>query len=914
MKTDEATESALSEQPTAPYAEDIERVLASLGASRAGLSPQEAAVRRARFGPNLLPEVEPPGALTVFLRQFLNPIIYALLAATALSAATRHWADAGFILAVLLINAIIGAIQERHAERSASALRRMVRSRAVVVRDGESLEMDAAEVVPGDLVLLSAGGKTPADARLESSRGLQVDESVLTGESLPVEKRAELLLPSDTPVADRLNMAFAGTLITRGRARALVTATGLRTEVGRLAESLSSEEMAKPPLLLRMERFTRGIGAALAVVVAALFTVELMRGSPWQDVFMLAVALAVSAIPEGLPVAVTVALAIGMNRMARRNVIVRKLVAVEALGSCTVIASDKTGTLTMNALTVRRLAFPGQPFWEVTGEGWTPEGEVRAPAGSLAPEEAALLRRLSDIAVLCNEGFLGRHDDQWVHHGDTVDVSLLVMARKAGLTREEAQLRFPQRAEIPYEPDRGFAATLNQDDGRPRVFVKGALERVLAMCSRMATTDGEPSLDTLAIQGLADRLAQEGHRVLALADGRLDADPAEDFGEENLRGLTLVGLVGMIDPLRPEARDAVAASQSAGVQVRMITGDHPTTALAIAREAGLAGSADKCVTGRQIAEAEGAGAAGIDELTSSARVFARVDPQHKLKIVRSLQRQGHFVAVTGDGVNDAPALTAAHVGVAMGKRGTDVARESADLILTDDNFASIVAGIEEGRVAYRNIRKVIFLLISTGAAEVVLFLLALFSGLPLPLTAVQLLWLNLVTNGIQDVALAFEPGEGDEMKRPPRRPREPIFNRIMIERTLLSAFFIGGVAFLTYRRLLNLGWEVNDARHSLLLLMVLFENVHVFNCRSETLSAFRHSPLRNRLLLFGTAAAQLIHIASMHTPGLSGVLSVHPVAMGPWAQLLGVALSILLLMEAHKWFLNRRRQERVMRV
>ena len=431
--------------------------------------------------------------------------------------------------------------------------------------------------------------------------------------------------------------------------------------------------------------------------------------------------------------------------------------------------------------------------------------------------------------------------------------------------------------------------------------MKGALERLLPMCSRMATADGDQPLDQKLIHDAANRLAEEGHRVLALADGVPAENPGDDFEPRHLHDLTFVGLVGMIDPLRPEAREAVAASQSAGIQVRMITGDHPATALAIAREAGLTGRTEECVTGRQIVEVEGAGPDALDKLTASARVFARVEPQHKLKIVQSLQRQGHFVAVTGDGVNDAPALTAAQVGVAMGKRGTDVARESADLIITDDNFASIVAGVEEGRVAYRNIRKVIFLLISTGAAEVILFLLALFSGLPLPLTAVQLLWLNLVTNGIQDVALAFEPGEGDEMKHPPRRPKEPIFNRLMVERALLAAFVIGGVGFAVYRWLLASGWAVADVRNALLLLMVLFENVHVGNCRSETRSAFSLNPFRNPLLLFGTLAAQLIHIAAMHTPGLSAVLGVHGVSLLHWTQLLLIALSLLVVMEAQKW-------------
>jgi magnesium-transporting ATPase (P-type) len=652
---------------------------------------------------------------------------------------------------------------------------------------------------------------------------------------------------------------------------------------------------------------------AVLVMVAALLmaAVALTRGMPLSEIFLLAVALAVSAIPEGLPVALTVALAIGMRRMARRHVIVRRLVAVEALGSCTFIATDKTGTLTVNQLAVRRIVFPGCADCEVTGESMEPEGALLTSRGTPSPEEEALVERLCRAAVLANEGFLGHRDQGWTYHGDAVDVALLVMAHKSGIIQAETTNAFPEITTIPFESERLFSASLNAVGRAQYASVKGALERLLPMCDSMAALGQDVPLERQVVEDQAYALAAEGYRVLALAAGAVELGPEETFSESALRGLTLVGLVGMIDPLRVEAKLAVARCRKAGIEVAMVTGDHPATAFAIARELELVESPEQVITGRDMKQA--ASDADLDRLTRRARVYARVEPQQKLDIVESLQRNGHFVAVSGDGANDAPALRAAQVGVAMGRSGTDVARETAQLIITDDNFASIVAGVEEGRVAYANVRKVIFLLVSTGAAELVLFALALLTGLPLPLLAVQLLWLNLVTNGIQDVALAFEPGEGDELHYPPRPPREAIFNRLMIERVVLSALVIGSVAFVLFQWLLASGYTVEEARNGTLLLMVLFENIHVFNSRSETRSVFQHNPLRNPLLLFGTAAAQLIHIGAMYTPWIGDVLRIQPVSPRHWLGLLGLALTVLVVMETHKQvrrWLDRHRKSR----
>jgi calcium-translocating P-type ATPase len=863
-----------------------------------GLTRAEAEARKVRFGPNALPQTPPPGVLAVFMRQFLSPLIYVLFLAAVVSLMLGEFSDAGFIFGVLLINAVIGTIQEYSAEQSALALRQMVSTACRVERDGDAYEIDAADLVPGDAVLLEPGGKVPADIRLLSGRDLALDESLLTGESLAVEKVPKPPLAGDTPLGDRSNMAFAGSMVSRGHGRGVVVATGLHTELGRIASAVLHRAAAKPPLVLRMERFTTRIAMLVGVAVLIMAAAAYIQGESLSRIFLLAVALAVSAIPEGLPVALTVALAIGMRRMARRNVIVRRLVAVESLGSCTFVASDKTGTLTVNELTVRYLLIPGSEPVAVTGEGMVPEGTIIA-----TPEQRGAVNRLCVAAVIANDGFLGHKDGHWAHYGDAVDIALLVMAHKAGFTLPEIQTSYPELGKIPFQSELGYMASLNQACEQTLVFVKGAAEKLLPMCDRVNGLVGTVSLDASLVEGQAEELARQGYRVLALASGPLSLNGGEDLAPSHLCGLTLLGLVAMIDPLRTEVKAAIGACREAGIDVCMVTGDHPATAACIARDLDMPG-AERVVTGAAVRTALADGEAELDRVTRDTRVYARVEPQQKLDIVQSLSRNGHFVAVTGDGANDAPALRAAHVGVAMGRRGTDVARETSELIITDDNFASIVAGVEEGRIAYANVRKVIFLLISTGAAELVLFTLALVSGLPLPLTAVQLLWLNLVTNGIQDVALAFEPGEGDELRRPPRAPKEPIFDRIMVERTLLSALVIGAFAFLEFRSLIDAGVGVDEARNAVLLLMVLFENVHVFNSRAEYRLALTQSPLRNPLLLFGTLIAQAIHIGAMHTPGLSDVLGAMPVSPARWTELLGIALLILLVMESHKLLHN----------
>lgn len=890
-----------------PHTKSGDELLAATQSSLAGLTKEEALIRREQYGLNELPRAKPPSVVEVIIRQFASPLIYVLVAAALLSIVIQEWSDAGFITAVLLINAMIGSIQEFSAQRAAAALQKLISTGCRVLRDGETYEMDARELVPGDIVYMESGDRIPADIRLLHTHDLEVDESLLTGESEATLKDAMVLLSDEDVLGDRTNMLFAGTLVGRGRGQGVVVGTAFSTELGRIASEVLNKPPTKAPLLVRMEIFTHRIAMFVGLAAVIMALVAFSRGMPLAEIFLLSVALAVSAIPEGLPVALTVALAIGMRRMAKRGVIISRLIAVESLGSCTFIATDKTGTLTVNQLTVNQILLPDSTLLKVSGEGTDPDGTITSQCGKPTIDEECLLKRLCQAALLANEGFLGRGESGWAYHGDAVDVAMLVMAHKAGLIKAETDNAFPELATLPFESEHLYSASLNDTESGPHVFVKGAVERLLPMCGSMVVQEGEKALDIQLIEEQAGSLASLGYRVIALVSGAVSGgDPrgsnvevGRGFSEDQLSGLTFLGMVGIIDPLRPEAKKAVATCRRAGIEVAMVTGDHPVTALAIARELELADSTEHIVTGRDLRHA--ADEHEFDLLTAQAKVFARVEPQQKLEIVRSLQRNGHFVAVSGDGANDAPALKASHVGVAMGKSGTDVARETADLIITDDRFDSIVAGVEEGRVAYANVRKVILLLISTGAAELVLFTLALLFGQPLPLLAVHLLWLNLVTNGIQDVALAFEPGEGNELKRSPRSPKEPIFNRLMIEQVVVSASVIGVTAFILFQWLLLHDYSLDEARNGTLLLMVLFENVHVFNCRSESRSVFHHSPLRNPILLIGTLTAQLIHIAAMYAPWISDVLHIQPVSLEHWLELLVMALSVLVAMEIYKW-------------
>ena len=721
----------------------------------------------------------------------------------------------------------------------------------------------------------------------------------MTGESLPVVKDPSWRGELNTSISDRLNMAYAGSIVTRGRSKGLVVSTGKSTDIGLLALDIIGDTGGEAPLLLRMKRFTRVITVAVLVSAFAIGALSILfERYGLTEMLLLVVALAVSAIPEGLPVAITVALSIATTKMARRGVIVRRLAAVEGLGSCTYIATDKTGTLTRNELTVKEIRVPRGGVFEVSGAGFIPQGQVTCgnkPIDRACHPELELVAR---TAVLCNEADLHHRDGDWIWRGDTVDIALLSFGCKLNYQRETLLDLYPQINQIPFESEHQFSASYHTTGAdSAMVFVKGAPEKILEMC------DLKEEKDKTNYIAIVEEMAERGYRVLALAEGNFKGELDSSIIPPEPSGLLLLGFVGMIDPLRSEVPEAIKNCQEAGVTVSIVTGDHSVTALAIARDLGLATGIDQVVNG---AELTGKSAEDMRNVVAQTKVFARVAPNQKLQIVKAAREIGHFVTVTGDGVNDAPALRAANIGVAMGKGGTDVAREASELVISDDNFATIVAGIEEGRVAYDNVRKVIYLLISTGAAELVLVTLSVIAGLPLPLLPVQILWLNLVTNGIQDVALAFEPGEEDILQKKPRPPKERIFNRLMVERTIVGALTMGFVGFGFFYFMIQNGWSEYSARNTLLLLMVLFENVHIGNCRSETKSALILSPLRSPILLIGAISAFLIHLSMMYLPLGQKILQMEPVQLNTWIILIVLALTIFFAMEIHKFLWSRK--------
>jgi Ca2+-transporting ATPase len=844
-----------------------------LGSSVTGLSAAEAGRRLAIYGINSLPQRKKVSPALLFLRQFKSPLIYLLLAATLVSLALGHITDAGFIAVVLMLNALVGTVQEHRAATSMDALGKMIRLRARVRRDGVAYEIEAVGVVPGDIVELESGMAVPADLRLLAASGLLADESLLSGESLPGAKDASAEIPEAAGLADRATMLHAGSTVSQGRGKGVAVATGLRTELGRIQASLDRSAVEPPPLLLQLRVLARQIALGAVGLIAILSLLLAVEGQPAGQILLLAVALAVSAIPEGLPIAVTVALAAATRRMAARNVIVRALPAVEGLGSCTLIASDKTGTLTLNRLSLERILLP--------------DGRMLAPRERESrPVEA--VARFAAAAAYCNEVALGSGG---MLIGDTVDIALAHFAREAGIDLQQA-VAMDRPFHLAYEPANRFSAVVIRDAAGLTLYAKGAPDAILTMC--------RPVPDGLSDR--ADELAQAGYRVIALASAKTGRDEAPDF--HHLHDLKLLGWVALLDPLRPEAKAAVARCGEAGIKVLMVTGDHPATARTIAGQLGLPSSSGRLVTGSDMARLvhdEGR----LAELVQGGRVFARIDPEQKLRIVQILADGGEIVAVTGDGVNDAPALQAAHIGVAMGQGGTDVARASADLVLADDNFASIVAGVEEGRITHANIRRIVIFLLATGIAEIAMFLGAVALGLPMPLTAVQLLWLNLVTNGVQDVMLGFGRGEGDELSRPPRPPDEPILNRSAL------ALMIPPALAMTVLALLMIGWAEDrslppaEIQNGVLLLVVFFQNAYVLCMRSERRPLWREPFMSNPWLLLGVGLALGLQLLAMSWAPLQGLLGTGPVEGAILAICAFGAVLTVLVTEATKWVTRR---------
>lgn len=880
------------------YQLPIKEIMQKLGTSEEGLTDNEVTARLGQYGLNKLVEEEKISRLKILLHQFTSPLIYILLVAAVVTAILKEYIDTSVIMAVVAINAIIGYIQEYRAEQGVRALKKMLIPKARVLRNGKEKEINSEELVPGDVVLLASGTKVPADLRLIKTYELKIEEAMLTGESVPAEKSIAIISEDNLTPGDQKNMAFMGTVVVSGRAKGIVVETGSKTVLGSIALEVKEIGVTKAPLQKKIENFAKYIGFIVMAASVVLFSIGIVIGESIQDMFMTAVAAAVAAIPEGLPIVVTIAMAIGVARMARQNAIIRKLPAAETLGSTTVICSDKTGTLTKNEMTVR-LIYDGEHIFDVSGSGYEPKGEILHGQMSVKSEEKERLLQVLRVGLLCNESNIYEEDGQYKVDGDPTEGSLIVSAMKAGLKPEEEKKRYPQIAIIPFESEHGYMATLHRHGGKKYVFVKGAPEKVLDMCAWSADDNGSRKKEILHI---ASNFAKEGMRVLAFAYREAPHDMEELTHHDLASGMIFAGLQGMIDPPRPESIDAVDGCKQAGIRTVMITGDHAVTAVSIAKKLGLGGTDTKVISGKEL---ETMSDEELAQKVKDVSVYARVSPHHKLRIVQQLKKHGEIVAVTGDGVNDAPALKEAHIGIAMGKTGTDVAKEASDMVLVDDNFASIFNAVREGRILFDNIRKVVFFLIPTGIATIISIIATLVLGIPMPYVPTQLLWINIVTNGLQDVALAFEPGEKGIINRPPRDPCEGILSRLLIERTFLVALIISGGVVYNFISALHEGVSIEKARSVAMTTMVFFQFFQAWNSRSEIQSVFRINPLSNLFLFYSMIAAFFAQLAVLYVPALQWVFKTEPLTKMEWVNVGAITTTIIIAVEIDKWIRRR---------
>ncbi|MCB0162920.1 MAG: cation-transporting P-type ATPase [Anaerolineae bacterium] len=875
-----------------------------------GLNSFEVEQRQKRFGPNVLTPQRGKSPLVRFLLQFHHPLLYILMAAAVIAAVSKEVVDAAVIFGVVLINAIIGYVQEAKAEKALEALARTMTTSATVIRAGQKQQIDATGLVPGDIVLLQAGDKVPADLRLARSRDLQIDESALTGESMPVEKQAECQLDIETLLADRHNMAYTSTLVTYGQSQGVVVATGDHTEVGRISQLIATAQEMQTPLTRKIAHFSNILLYLILALAAVTFLVGVWRGESALNMLLAAVALAVGAIPEGLPAAITVVLAIGVSRMARRRAIIRKLPSVETLGGTTVICSDKTGTLTQNQMTVQQIFADGITY-DVTGTGYAPSGQILNQNGQKIDGSSWALRETLVAGYLCNDSRIIEQEEQWTVQGDPTEGALLAVAHKDGFDVDRLDEQLPRLDTIPFEAEHRYMATLHDiGEGQPRpVYVKGGVEAVLAKCDAALNATGDTMpLDVDGVHRAMEALAARGLRVLALARGELPPSTT-DLNHVNVAsGLTFLGLQGIIDPPREEAVAAVRVCQRAGIQVKMITGDHALTARAIAQQIGLDGATANeqglpaVLTGQQLAELSDEELVDAAETTA---VFARVTPEQKLRLVQALQTRGHVVAMTGDGVNDAPALKQANIGVAMGITGTDVSKEAAAMILTDDNFASIEAAVEEGRGLFDNLTKIIAWTLPTNLGEGLIILAAVFTGVALPILPVQILWINMVTVGVLGLVLAVEPREPDIMSRLPRDPQTPILTGVLIGRIFLVAAFILMGAFGLFIWMKENGAGVVEARTVAVNAVVMVEIFYLFNCRSFTHSMFRIGLFSNRWLFGGVIVMIILQLLFTYLPVMNQLFHTTPISLEAWGFVVGVGVVTYLVVEIEKWIWRR---------
>ncbi len=877
--------------------------MSTLGAARDGLAEAEAALRREQYGPNVLRPPGRRGPLLRFLLQFHNVLIYVLLGSSVVTALLGHWVDTGVIIGVVVINAVIGFIQEGKAERALDAIRNMLSLHAMVVRQGKRSTVPAEELVPGDVVVLTSGDKVPADLRLIELKTLRIDEAALTGESVPVEKSLAAVAAA-APIGDRSCMAYSGTLVTYGYGLGVVVATGDATEIGRISGMLREVQELATPLIRKMSVFARWLTLVILGAAAVIFAFGmLVRDYAADEMFLAVVGLAVAAIPEGLPAIMTITLAVGVQRMAQRKAIIRRLPAVETLGSVTVICSDKTGTLTRNEMTVQSV-ITADAAYAVSGVGYAPQGGFEVAGAAVQADDCADLTELARASLLCNDAALSVRDNVWHLEGDPTEGALLTLALKAGLEMEFERKAAPRTDAIPFESEHRFMATLHHDHaGHVYAYVKGAPERVIEMCAHERRGGTARPIDVRAWHRRVEQLAEAGQRVLALALRPLEGHAQElTFGDVE-QGLVLLGIVGIIDPPRSEAIAAVERCRAAGIQVKMITGDHVTTGRAIGRALGI-GDGTNAVGGPDIEKLD---AMALRRVVTEADVFARASPEHKLRLVQALQAEGHIVAMTGDGVNDAPALKRADVGVAMGIKGTEAAKEAAEMVLADDNFASIAHAVEEGRAVYDNLKKAILFILPTSGGEAGVIVLAILLGMAMPITAVQILWVNMITAVTLSLAIAFEPAEAGVMQRRPRDPAEPLLSGFLVWRIVLVSGLLVAACFGLFLWELERGMTLEQARTVAVNTLVVGEMVYLFNSRYVYAPVLSWQGLfGNRYVLMVIAVLLPMQLLFSYAGFMQVWFGTGDIDVAAWLRILLCVSLIFLLVEGEKWLLRRR--------
>ncbi|MBT3064949.1 MAG: cation-transporting P-type ATPase [Candidatus Thiodiazotropha sp.] len=877
---------------------DVDTLLQRIDSSVSGLSMDEAALRLQRYGPNRLPEPKPRHPLVRFLYQFHNVLIYVLIIAGVVTALLQHWLDASVIFGVVIVNALIGHIQEGKAEDALKAIRLMLSPRAMVMRHGKQISIDAELLVMGDIVLLQSGDRVPADLRLVQLKGLQIQESALTGESMPVEKCTQPMA-RDLTLADRSNMAYSGTLVTHGKGVGVVVTTGAETEIGHISSLVAEVEQVTTPLLRQMAQFGRWLtGGILVIALFTFFYGVVLRDYSMTEMFLASVSLAVAAIPEGLPAIMTITLAVGVQRMAQRNAIIRRLPAVETLGSVKVICTDKTGTLTRNEMTVRSIATAHETY-AVSGTGYDSHGTILPAGDDLHSEEQSLLNVMMRGAVLCNDASLELHDDEWRVNGDPMEGALLIAGIKAGLDIEFVTKQYPRNDLIPFESEHRFMATLHHSHtGTAFIILKGAPERLLKLCRLQRTLEGDRPLELNHWNQRIESLAAQGQRVLAIAVKQVPGDRLELNFQDVEDGMVLLGLFGLIDPPREEAIEAVAVCAQAGIRVKMITGDHSTTAQAIARQLSLVNT-EEVLSGQDLQTMDDATLRGK---VKDIDVYARVSPEHKLRLVTQLQALGYVAAMTGDGVNDSPALKRADVGTAMGMNGTEAAKEASEMVLADDNFASIVQAVKEGRTVYDNLRKAILFILPTNGGEALIILSAIILGFhQLPLTPVQILWVNMITAVTLALSLALEPPETNVMTRAPRESKAPLLTGLLLWRIAFVSTILTGGTIGLFIWVRGQGMNIEEARTVAVNALVMFEIFYLFNARYLTASVLNWKGfVGNRYVLYAIGLLLIFQMGFTYQPHLQMLFGTRGLDFSIWIRITLVTASVLLLVEIEK--------------